>query len=179
MSGLLRAYAAPLFQGVAEGTVLQNDLPRGAVLVSIRSLSGDVSLECRVMQPYAGDGFGTFFIPEVGSEVLVACIYGDLRLPVVLGGLWNGEDQVPAERTRDQDPKLLKTKGGHLIRLDDSKGAEKIEIVDSGGQNRIVIDTSRNSITIETGGKLHLRGSEVEIEAQGPLKLSGFTIDLN
>jgi uncharacterized protein involved in type VI secretion and phage assembly len=179
VNGLLRAYTAPLFQGVAEGTVLQNDLPRGAVLVSIRSLSGDMSLECRVMQPYAGDGFGTFFIPEVGSEVLVACIYGDLRLPVVLGGLWNGEDQVPAERTQDQDPKLLKTKGGHLIRLDDSRGAEKIEIVDSRGQNRIVIDTAGDSITIETGGTLKLRATEIEIEAQGNLSLKGLTINLN
>jgi uncharacterized protein involved in type VI secretion and phage assembly len=174
-----RPYTAPPFHGVAEGTVIKNDLPRGHVLVKLRSLAGKRSLKCRVLQPYAGDGFGTFFIPEVGSEVLVACTHGDLRLPVVLGGLWNGEDKVPAERTQDQDPKLLKTKGGHQILLDDSANAQKITIVDSGGRNRIVIDTAGDSITIETGGTLRLRASDIEIEAQGNLNLKGFTINLN
>ena len=174
-----RAYTSPPFYGVAEGTVIKNDLPHGRVLVQMRSLAGTRSLKCRVLQPYAGDGFGTFFIPEVGSEVLVACTHGDLRLPVVLGGLWNGEDQVPAERTADHDPKLLKTKGGHQILLDDSAGSQKITIVDSSGHNRIVIDTAGDAITIETGGKLNLRAQEIEIEAQGNLSLKGLTINLN
>ena len=179
MSGRLPAYTAPPFHGVAVGRVLKSDLPRGNVLVEICSLDGNVALECRVLQPYAGNSFGTFLIPEQGSEVLVACIHGDLRLPVVLGCLWNGQDTVPAERSGTKNPKLLKTRGGHQILLDDSQGAEKIEIVDSGGNNRIVIDTSGNSIEIKTDGKLRLKGGEITIEATGRLHLSGLAIDVD
>lgn len=163
--------------GVAAATVLTNDLPDGMVKVTL-AVTGQ-PLVCRVLQPYAGPGFGIFWIPEKDTEVLVAFYHGADEHPVVLGCLWNGKDKPPAKKTKDKDPKLLQTKGGHKILLDDSKKAEKIEIVDSKGRNRIVIDTARDSITIETGGKLHLRGREIEIEAQGTLNLKGFTINLN
>lgn len=39
-------------------------------------------------------GSGTF-IPSPEDEVLVAFNHGDLRNPVVLGGLWNGSDSPP------------------------------------------------------------------------------------
>jgi uncharacterized protein involved in type VI secretion and phage assembly len=162
--------------GVAAGIVVANDLPGGKVKVKL--VTSNFEIECRMLQPYAGPGFGTFLIPEVNAEVLVAFYHDAVHLPVVLGCLWNGKDKPPAQRGKKKDPKLLQTRGGHKILLDDSEGAEKIEIVDSGGKNRIVMDTKRNSITIETGGKLHLRASEIEIEAQGPLNLKGFTISL-
>src|SRR5262245_64193000 len=47
---------------------------------------------CRVRQFYAGNQYGAFFIPEVGDEVLVSFIHGDMRLPIILGGLYNGKD---------------------------------------------------------------------------------------
>ena len=34
-------------------------------------------------------------LPEVNDEVLVTFIHGDMRVPVVLGGLWNGVDVPP------------------------------------------------------------------------------------
>jgi uncharacterized protein involved in type VI secretion and phage assembly len=163
--------------GVAAATVLENELPGGMVKVTL-AVTGQ-PLVCRVLQPYAGPGFGIFWIPEKDTEVLVAFYHGADEHPVVLGCLWNGEDKPPAERTKDNDPKLLQTKGGHRILLDDSQNAKKIEIVDSGGKNRIVIDTSKNSITIETGGKLTLSGAEIAIEAKGTLNLKGATINLN
>ncbi len=176
MSNPLRGFAHPPMYGVIVGRVIAI-LAGGRVTVQFDSL--DLSLDCLVLQPYAGDRFGTFLIPEEGSEVLVAFKESDLRAPVVLGCLWYGGDKPPIPGTEDNGPKLLKTKGGHQILLDDSQGAEKIEIVDSSGHNRIVIDTAGDAITIETGGKLNLRASEIEIEAQGNLNLKGLTINLN
>jgi hypothetical protein len=43
-------------------------------------------------------GDGSFVLPEVGDEVVVGFEQGDMNQPVVLGGLWNGEDQ-PGELT--------------------------------------------------------------------------------
>lgn len=161
MSGLPRGFAPPPLYGVTVGIVTANDLPGGKVKVELHSFNGNLALDCLVLQPYAGDKFGTFFIPEVGSEVLVAGAQGDLREPVVLGCLWYGGDKPPAERKKNKDPKLLQTKGGHKILLDDSQGEKKI-----------VIETA-------PGAKLILHGGEVEIRADKTLTLKGATINLN
>lgn len=171
------------YYGVAEAIVTDNDDPEkeGRVKVKFPWFDGDMVSEwCRVRQPYAGPGYGWYLVPEVGDEVLVAFIHGDMRLPVILGGLWNGKDKPSVHRGSGKDPKLLRTKGGHEILLDDSGGAEKIVIVDSSGKNQVVIDTAGNSITVESQtGKLTLRGREVEIEAQQGMKVTaGATLDL-
>jgi len=184
MSGDSRARDADQrFYGVAEAIVVDNDDPEkeGRIKLKLPWFDAEmVSDWCRVRQAYAGNGYGMYLVPEVGDEVLVAFIHGDLRLPVVLGGLWNGKDKPSTARGDGKDPKLLRTRKGHEVLLDDSDGAEKIVIVDSGGNNRIVIDASGDSITVESpNGKLLLRGREVEIEAtQGMKVTAGTTLDL-
>lgn len=183
MSGLPRSFTPSPLYGVTVGIVTDNELPEGKVKVEFHSFGGNLAHDCLVLQPYAGNKFGTFFIPEVGSEVLVAFIDSDMCDPVVLGCLWYGGDKPP-DKDGSKDPKLLQTKGGHRILLDDSKGAEKIVIEaaktkKSKGKNRIEID-SAGTITIEADkGKLVLKGGEVQIEATGILNLKGKTINLN
>src|SRR5690348_6368047 len=55
----------------------------------------DGPLWARVAVPFAGGNRGAFFIPDVGDEVVVAFLGGDPRHIVVLGSLWNGQDQAP------------------------------------------------------------------------------------
>lgn len=54
--------------------------------------SADNGIWARVVQPWAGPGWGGQFIPRVGTEVAVAFMNGDPDHPVVLGGLYNGAD---------------------------------------------------------------------------------------
>ena len=62
---------------------------------------------------YAGNGYGSFFVPEVGDEVLVAFVQGDMRYPIILGGLYNGEDKpptrAPTSRTRSSSARRAST----------------------------------------------------------------------
>jgi len=44
-----------------------------------------------------GNNRGSWFIPDVNDEVLVAFEGGDPRRPYVLGGLWNGSRSVERE----------------------------------------------------------------------------------
>jgi type VI secretion system secreted protein VgrG len=52
--------------------------------------NGGASVWARVIQPWAGNGWGTQFIPRVGTEVAVAFVDGDPDRPIVIGGLYNG-----------------------------------------------------------------------------------------
>src|SRR5689334_21928290 len=60
-------------------------------------VSGGAAYEvwARLATMMGGNNRGTWFIPDVGDEVLVAFESGDPRRPYVLGGLWNGKDSPP------------------------------------------------------------------------------------
>jgi phage baseplate assembly protein V len=72
---------------------------------------------CRVRQFYAGNGYGAVWVPDLGDEVLVAFIQGDMRQPIVLGGLYNGKDRPPAQDPRER---MICSKNGHKLRFIDS-----------------------------------------------------------
>jgi uncharacterized protein involved in type VI secretion and phage assembly len=117
---------------------------------------------CRMRQSYAGNGYGSFFVPEEGDEVLVAFIQGDMNYPIILGGLYNGEDKPPSARTKKQDQKMIRTKGKHEILLDDSPNQKRVRIkteqghtVDLNDQDKKITITSKqnHSITLDDQGK--------------------------
>jgi phage baseplate assembly protein V len=128
---------------------------------------------CRVAQPYAGDGYGAVFVPEEGDEVLVAFIQGDMRFPIVLGGLYNGKDKPPTDRTTSKDQKMIRTKHGHQVVLDDSQGQEAIRVTTADGHELILDDASGTvavtgngvKITLKDSGTVTVQGSTVTIEA--------------
>ncbi|GAB6095356.1 phage baseplate assembly protein V [Desulfatiferula olefinivorans] len=110
----------------------------------------------RIATLMAGGGRGSFFIPEVGDEVLVAFEQGNINYPFVLGCLWNRDDPPP--RTMDDDRKnhvrSLRTRSGHVLEFDDntdekaaairitSQGGHSLVIDDSGGTGRISLRTA-------------------------------------
>jgi uncharacterized protein involved in type VI secretion and phage assembly len=160
--------------GVFSGLVEDNDDPLHEGRVKIRFPWLDdatVSEWCRVMQPYAGSGFGATFVPEKTTEVLVAFVHGDMNEPIVIGGLYNGKDKPPAfhDGTR-QDVKMIKTAAGHAVRLDDSAQARAIELKTAGGHT-VVLDDQHHNITIRSSGGHTLvlddQGKTIEIAAAG------------
>jgi type VI secretion system secreted protein VgrG len=88
----------------------------------------------RVAQPWAGSGWGTFFWPRVGDEVLIDFIDGDPDAPIVVGSLYNGVNMPK------YDPATAYTRSGVLtrsskngaaananeLRFEDLKGSEQV-----------------------------------------------------
>jgi uncharacterized protein involved in type VI secretion and phage assembly len=165
--------AAPRIHGVVVGIVTNTDDPDdlGRVRVRFPWLSdNDESNWARIAAPFAGDGRGVYFLPDVEDEVLVVFEHGDPRFPYVIGALWNGKDKPPAQGAGKNQVRVIKTRSGHIVRFTDSDDTQTIEIVDSGGGS-IVFDGKQNSIKVSA--------QQITIEASGALKLKGATIDLN
>jgi uncharacterized protein involved in type VI secretion and phage assembly len=179
-----RLFRRDLLLGVAVAIVTNNQDPEGLGRVRLKFpwLSDEQESDwARIASPMAGAGRGLFLLPEMEDEVLVAFEHGDIGRPMVLGGLWNGKDQPPADNADGANNlRLIRSRSGHTVRLDDSEGAERIEIVDAGGNNRIVIDTAANRIAIDSAkdialrapqGKILLECLELEVKAGSTAKL--------
>jgi uncharacterized protein involved in type VI secretion and phage assembly len=167
------------YYGVVEALVAQvTDDPEHECRVKLRFPFFDdgnaVSDWCRVVQPYAGSGYGAVFVPEEGDEVLVAFVHGDMRFPIVLGGLYNGVDKPPTDRTASRDQKLVRTKHGHQVLLDDSQGQEAIRVTSAAGHELVLDDASGTitvtgngvKITLEDSGTVTVQGTKVTVEAE-------------
>lgn len=161
--------------GLVVGVVTNNQDPDklGRVKVRFPWLSEkDESNWARVLTPMAGKDRGLYVLPEVDDEVLVGFEHGQVEFPYVLGALWNGKDKAPETNDDGKNNKrTLKSRSGHTIRLDDTDGKEKIEILDAKGKQSIVLDTASNTITIKAD-------KDVVIQAGGTLKLSGNGVEI-
>ncbi|MEF8789100.1 MAG: phage baseplate assembly protein V [Haloarculaceae archaeon] len=197
-------------RGVAVGVVTDNEDPEGLGRVRLEFPwrdAEDTSDWARIATPMAGDGTGTYFLPEVGDEVLVAFENGDVRYPYVLGALWNGEDRPPAENEGDNDLRTIRSRsgheitlddddregrltvrsaGGHEVVLDDSTGSETITVTDSAGQEVLVVEAT-GTVTLGAGATLKLEAPMLElaadgnltVEAGGVLTLKGALVKIN
>lgn len=130
-----------------------------------------------------GNNRGSWFVPDAGDEVLVAFEAGNPRRPYVVGCLWNGRD-APPERMDGggkNDKKVLRSRSGVKITLDDASGQEKMILETPGGQKITlkdgagaveIIDSNGNSVKLETSGitvtaaaKVTINASTVEVSA--------------
>jgi uncharacterized protein involved in type VI secretion and phage assembly len=163
--------------GVVPAVVIDNNDQARLGRVRIRFLQASDApggLWARVAVLMGGANRGTFFLPEVGDEVLVGFESGNPNKPYILGGLWSNIDQPPDTNADGKNNKrLIKSRSGHLIRLDDTDGSEKIEIIDRSGKNSMIFDTANNAITISSA-------QDVNINApQGTITLSAKTISIS
>ncbi|MBL9041497.1 MAG: type VI secretion system tip protein VgrG [Myxococcales bacterium] len=88
----------------------------------------------RVTQHWAGKGYGTFFLPRIGQEVVITFIDGNPDRPLITGAVYNAEQTVPYPLPDNQTKSTTKSrtsKGGggfNEIRLEDKKDSEEIYI---------------------------------------------------
>lgn len=154
----------------------------GRVKVSFawQELIGEVSPWIRVLSPHAGPNQGIQFIPEIGDQVLVDFEGGDAESPYVVGSLYHaGHTPDNAWSSEDNNTKIIRTRSGHTIELDDTEGEEKINIYDDGG-SIITFDTKEQSLTISAMKKIDINanninitaGKDITIAAEGNIELA-------
>jgi type VI secretion system secreted protein VgrG len=87
----------------------------------------------RVSQPWGGKGWGGYFIPRIGQEVIVDFLNGDPDRPVIVGRVYNDDQPIPYKSPTQSGFRTRSTPGGgannyNEIMFEDKKGEENITI---------------------------------------------------
>ncbi len=129
----------------------------------------DESFWARIVVPMAGAKRGTYFLPEVDDQVLVIFEHGDIGRPLIIGGVWS-EKQKPPEKNDNgkNNVRVIKSKTGHRLIFDDTDGSERVILVDSTNQNKILLDNANKVLTIETAdGDIEIKASAGAVRFHG------------
>jgi uncharacterized protein involved in type VI secretion and phage assembly len=172
---------------LAKVTDLVDPDGRGRIQLRMHGVDGiadqDAPLWAMLVAPFAGEQRGAWWVPDVGDLVAVAFVQGDARMPLVLGGLWHGGAATPEtmDGASRNNLKVLRSRNGVKITLDDSDGQEKLTLETPGGQklelkdgpgaceltdsngNQIKLETS--GITITASAKVTVNAAQVQISA--------------
>ncbi|MEM7584789.1 MAG: phage baseplate assembly protein V [Acidobacteriota bacterium] len=153
----------------------------------------------RLVPLMAGPEIGTFFRPDVGDEVLVTWEHGDRNRPYILGGLWSKVCPPPPDdgKPEENNWRFIVSRSGHVLKFDDTKGAERIEIFDKDHKLKIFFDSTGDKLELiaDSGdidvkantGKVKVEALNVElkatanirIEAAGEVTIKGSTVNIN
>lgn len=188
-------------QGVVVGIVTDNEDPKDLGRVKLRFPwrdADDESYWARIAVPMAGDEYGSYFLPEVDDEVLVAFENGDIHKPYVVGSLWNGTQRPPHTndgenedreiRSRsghrlafgdsDEGTITIETSAGHEIHIDDSD--DTIVVRDDSGKNEICLDGSKDRISIEAADEIDLSAKTIRLDADKDVTVdAGTSVDVS
>lgn len=129
-----------------------------------------------------GRNRGTWFVPDPDDEVLVAFEAGDPRRPYVVGALWNGADAPPQRMDPGgaNERRLIRSRNGIEIALDDSDGRERLTLETPGGQ-RIVLEDGPGGVEIgdASGNAVKLQPGGVEVTAAAKLTLNAAAVEIS
>ena len=149
----------------------------GRIEISLPAVFGDADYRCWARQAtlFAGKDRGSWFLPDEGDEVLVAFEQGDPSRPYILGGLWNGRDTPPDSASEDgkTDKKVLRSRNGVKVTLDDSDGQEKLVMETPGGQ-KVTLKDGPGTVTIEDSN-----GNSVKLETVGMTLTAAAKVTVN
>lgn len=152
-------------------TDVQDPDNQGRVQVKLpfveESDGGSALAWARLATMMAGGDRGTWFIPEVDDEVLVAFTAGDPRRPVVIGALWNGVDAPPETMDSANNVRSVTSRSGHKLTFDDTAGAEKVELKTKGGHTFTLDDAAGGTVTLT-----HSNGATIKIDAVGNIEIT-------
>jgi uncharacterized protein involved in type VI secretion and phage assembly len=148
------------FFGKYRGTVTDVDADTLRIKAKVPAVLGTQATGwCMPCVPYAGDGVGIAFLPEVGAGVWIEFEGGDVSYPIWVGCYWR-DGEAPSDAT--PTVKAIVTKSGEqtlTLLLDDDAGT--ITISDPN-ENKVTL--SSDGITLERGSnKIEITDSEVNI----------------
>ena len=116
----------------------------------------DASCWIRVAQSWAGNLWGSMFIPRIGQEVVVEFLEGNPDRPLVTGAVYNGTNAVPYGLPDNKTRSTIKSNsslggsGFNELRFEDKKGSEEVFFQAQKDYNKVVLNNETVQITQDT-----------------------------
>lgn len=170
------------------------------IQIKIPTLNSESNLIwARLSTYFASSGYGNFFIPEVGDEVIVGCINQDPGNPIILGSVYSSKNKMPVELTAENHIKTIVTKSKLKVIFDDENSvmtlqtpngnsivmSDKDKSITLADQNSNVISmsesgisiSSNKDITISAKGAVSVESTrDTTVKATGDVKISGLNV---
>ncbi|NUO79948.1 type VI secretion system tip protein VgrG [candidate division KSB1 bacterium] len=87
--------------------------------------NGEASRTIRLSQPYSGPGYGFHFPNHADTEIVWACVDGNVDRPIGLGTVPNPNNTSPSTGN-NKAQSVIRTAGQNELTLDDTTGSENI-----------------------------------------------------
>jgi phage baseplate assembly protein gpV len=181
--------------GVAPATVIDNiDLLGEARVQLMLPWAPGFMPWARIATTMAGLERGTYFIPQIGDEVLVAFNQGDIREPYVIGALWNTLDRPPSLLPTDPiNKRMIRTPLGQGIIFDDLLQTVTINNTDfqtlilgpafamlvAGGAPPPALSPGTASVKVDPLGNITITGTTSITLTAPTIALNGTNITIN
>lgn len=132
----------------------------------------------RVATLMAGPDRGTWFLPAVGEEVLVAFEDGDVTRPCIVGALWGPGAPPPVAGDDADDVRLVRSRAGTEVLFDDGPAPRLVLRTASG--TRIELDEDAGSVIVAdtNGNEVVLDGTGISIDAASTVRIDGSIVEV-
>lgn len=172
----------PGLQGLHAAVVKKLDgdpLKEQRIQIELPWMNGKIKLLwARLATMYATGGMSTFFLPEVGDEVLVGFMNADPTHPVILGSLYGEKHKPPFGFEAKNNMKAIVTREKLRIEFDEEKKVitvatpdkNTLEISDDG-KSITLADQHKNEIRMDSGGIALTSAKDITLKAKGGITL--------
>ncbi|MFV8749211.1 type VI secretion system Vgr family protein [Nannocystaceae bacterium ST9] len=124
----------------------------------VNALTDDTSMWIRVAHHWAGPGFGTFFVPRIGMEVVVEFLEGDPAKPLVSGCVYNGDNAISVGVPDNKTQSTIRTKSSPA-----SDGYNELRFEDAAGSEEIFLHAQKDfNETVENNHSTTVHGSQTQ-----------------
>lgn len=125
----------------------------------------------RLATLYGTAGAGTFFIPEIGDEVVLGFFNSDPRHPVILGSLYGSCHAMPEKPAAGNNLKAIVTREKMKLAFDEEK---KVITVSTPGGNRLEISDDAKGVRLEdqNGNTLVLNDKGISLESPKDISIT-------
>lgn len=170
--------------GVMIGIVVKNydeKMPgRVCVSIPVRDANANTLKWAKMATNSNGKKWGTYFLPEIGDQVVLAFEEGNIEKPYIIGCVAMENSKVVSENAdKDNQFKTITSKNGSHIKFVDNKDGDgekdQIEIQTAQGLHTVLLDNEKNEIAITSKDKKNamvLRTEKGELDINTTQKLT-------
>lgn len=143
--------------GAVVGVVAENytqEMPgRLCVTVPVRDQDANQLKWAKMAMPYMGPGWGTYFLPEKGDQVILIFEDGNIEKPFVIGCIPKDKDKFLKKSVNEHNQiKQIQTRNGSRITfwddVDEDGAKDKITISTAQDAHQIIIDNEAKKISV-------------------------------